>query len=45
VARRAACPVLIVRDDEPGNARARLTIAGSGATGPRQAGQYRAAAR
>jgi nucleotide-binding universal stress UspA family protein len=45
LAHRAACPVLIVRDSEPGNPRARLTIAGSGATGPRQADQQRAAAR
>jgi len=44
LARRATCPVLIVRDDEPGNQRARLTIAGCGVTAPRAAGPQRAAA-
>jgi nucleotide-binding universal stress UspA family protein len=45
LARRAICPVLIVRDHKPGTTRARLTIAGGGATGPRRAGLQRAAAR
>ena len=43
LARRATCPVVIVRDKEPGTSRVRLTIGGTGAAGPRQAGLQRAA--
>ena len=44
LARRAPCPVLIVRDAEPGQARARLTIAGTGTARPHRAGLQRAVA-
>jgi nucleotide-binding universal stress UspA family protein len=42
--RRATCPVLIVRDDEPNTRRARLAIGGTGAGRPPHAGPQRAAA-
>ena len=44
LARRARCPVLMVRGDEPGKARARLTIGGSSPALPRHAGLQRAVA-
>jgi nucleotide-binding universal stress UspA family protein len=44
LARRAPCPVLIVRANEPGTSRARLTIGGTGAVLPRHAGLQRAVA-
>lgn len=42
--RCATCPVLIVRDDEPGKARARLTIGGTGAPPRRITGRQQAVA-
>jgi nucleotide-binding universal stress UspA family protein len=41
----AACPVLLVRDNEPGGARARLTLAARGATGARPLAERPTAAR
>ena len=42
--RQASCPVLIVRDDEPGTCRAGLTIGGTGAIQPPHAEVRRAVA-